>query len=87
MGGLPANRTVNGFAVDADNPKVMYVAMRDGLFKSTDAGQTWKPVDKDLKNLAAVALNPKRPGEVYAATADGVIVKSTDGGTTWKRQQ
>lgn len=87
MGGPPANRTVNGFAVDADNPKVMYVAMRDGLFKSADAGETWKPVGKDLKNLAAVALNPKRPGEVYAATADGVIFKSTDGGTTWKRQQ
>ena len=57
MGGLPANRTVNGVAVDADNPKVMYVAMRDGLFKSADAGETWKPVGKDLRNLAAVAVN------------------------------
>lgn len=86
MGGLPANRTVNGFAVDADNPKVMYVAMRDGLFKTTDAGETWKPLGMELKNLAAVAVNPNRPGEVYAATADGVIFKSTDGGMTWKRQ-
>ena len=87
MGGLPANRTVNGFAVEADNPKVMYVAMRDGLFKSTDAGETWKPSGKELKNLAAVAVNPKRPGEVYVSTTEGVIFKSTDGGTTWKRQQ
>ncbi len=87
MGGLPANRTVNGFAVDTDNPKVMYVAMRDGLFKSTDGGWTWKPAGKDLKSLVAVAVNPKRPGEVYAATADGVIFKSTDGGMTWKRQE
>ena len=87
MGGLPANRTVNGFAVDADNPKVMYVAMRDGLFKSADAGETWKPLGKELKNLAAVAVNPRRPGEVYVSTTDGVIFKSIDGGTTWKRQQ
>jgi photosystem II stability/assembly factor-like uncharacterized protein len=78
---------VNGFAVEADNPSVMYVAMRDGLFKSTDAGETWRPLGKGLKNLTAVAVNPKRPSEVYAATADGVIFKSLDGGMTWKRQQ
>jgi photosystem II stability/assembly factor-like uncharacterized protein len=87
VGGLPANRTVNGFAVDPENPRVMYVAMRDGLFKSTNAGETWTPLSKDLRNLAAVAVNPKRPGEVYAATVDGVVFKSTDGATTWKRQQ
>ena len=86
MGGLPANRTVNGFAVDPENPKVMYVAMRDGLFKSTDAGETWRRLAKELKNLAAVALNPKRVGEVYVSTADGVIFKSADGGMTWTRQ-
>ena len=87
VGGLPTNRTVNGFAVDPGNPKVMYVATRDGLFQSTDAGATWKPVGQGLKNLAAVTLNPRKPNEVYASTADGVIFKSTDGGTTWERQQ
>jgi len=85
-GSLPANRTVYGFAVDPGNPKVMYVAMRDGLFKSTDAGKTWKAVGKELRRLAAVTVNPRKPGEVYAATADGVIFKSKDGGMTWERQ-
>lgn len=87
MGGLPTNRTVNGFAVDPGNPKVMYAAMRDGLFKSTDAGETWKPVGKGLKNLAAVTVNPRKPMEVYASTIEGVTFRSTDGGTTWERQQ
>ena len=87
MGGLPANRTVNSFAVSPVDPRVMYVAMRDGLFKSTDAGETWKALGKGLKNLAAVAVNPRKPNEVYASTADGVIFRSTDGGTTWERQQ
>ena len=86
MGGLPANRTVNGFAVDPENPKVMYVVMRDGLFKSTDAGETWKAVGKGLKNLAAMTVNPRKPNELYAAAADGTIFRSTDGGTTWERQ-
>jgi hypothetical protein len=59
VGGLPTNRTVNGFAVDPENPKTMFVAMRDGLFKSTDAGAYWKIVGNEIKNLAAVTINPK----------------------------
>ena len=86
MGGLPANRTVNGFAVDSGNPNIIYVAMRDGLFKSTDAGETWKPIGKELKNLASVTVNPKRPAEIYVATANGAIFKSTDGGVKWERR-
>ncbi len=87
MGGLPTNKTVNGFAVDAANPKTMYVAMRDGLFKSTDAGNTWKNVGSDLKNLAAVTVNSKNSSEIYVATADGKIFASADGGVKWKSQR
>lgn len=87
MGGLPANRTVNGFAVEPENPKVMYVAMRDGLFKSTDAGESWKRIGNEIKNLAAVTVHPRKPKEIYVSTADGIIFKSGDGGTTWRRQQ
>ncbi len=85
MGGLPASRTVNGFAVSPADPRVMYVAMRDGLFKSTDAGETWKALGKGLNNLAAVTVNSRKPNEVYASTVDGVIFRSADGGTTWER--
>jgi photosystem II stability/assembly factor-like uncharacterized protein len=87
VGGLPTNRTVNGFAVNPTDPKVMYVAMRDGLYKSMDGGERWKPVGKGLKNIAAVAVNPKRPQEVHAATTDGVLYQSRDGGMTWERQK
>lgn len=87
MGGLPTNRTVNGFAMDPVNPKIMYVAMRDGLFKSTDAGETWKPVGKGLKELAAVTVAPKKASEIYTATMQGIIFKSADGRTRWQRQQ
>jgi photosystem II stability/assembly factor-like uncharacterized protein len=72
VGGLPTNKTVNGFAVEPSNPKVMYAAMRDGLFKSVDAGETWKRIGNKLKNLA---------------TVDGTIYVSADAGMKWKRQQ
>lgn len=86
MGGLPTNKPVNGFAVDPVNPQVMYVAMEEGLFKSADAGATWKALGKNLKNLTAVAVNPKKRTEIYAATAQAIIFKSSDSGIHWKRQ-
>ncbi|MDP2644928.1 MAG: hypothetical protein Q8P24_08310 [Desulfobacterales bacterium] len=85
MGGLPANRTVNGFAVNPEDPKIMFVAMRDGLFKSTDGGVSWKRIGNKLKNLAAVTLNPKKPKELYVSTADGTIFMSVDAGTKWTK--
>lgn len=87
MGGLPANQTVNGFAVNPQDPKIMFVAMRDGLFKSTDAGASWKSVGNGLRNLAAVTVNPKKPNEMYVSTMDGTIYVSTDTGMKWKKQQ
>ena len=87
MGGLPADRTVNGFAVHPADPKTMYAAVRDGLFKSTDGGQTWLAVGKGWRNLAALAVNPKDPSVVLVATAEGTIFRSPDGGSTWERQR
>ncbi len=87
VGGLPANRTVYGFAVSPADPGIMYVAVRDGLFKSMDAGKTWNPVGQHVKKPVAVAVNPKRSGEVYVATVDGATFKSADGGTTWVSQR
>jgi photosystem II stability/assembly factor-like uncharacterized protein len=87
VGGLPANRTVNGFAVDPTDPKTMYVAVRDGLFKSTNGGQAWLPLRKGWRNLAAVAVNPKDPSVVFVGTAEGMIFRSPDGGKTWEGQR
>ena len=86
MGGLPTSRTVNGFAVNPEDPKIMFVAMRDGLFKSTDAGASWKVVGNELKNVAAVTINPKKPTEMYLSTMNGTIYVSADAGMKWKKQ-
>lgn len=85
MGGLPTS-TVNGLAVNASNPRVMYVGMRDGIFRSEDAGESWKPVANGPKNVAAVTVNPKRPEQVVAATMEGAIFHSDDAGSTWRRR-
>ncbi|OGP27049.1 MAG: hypothetical protein A2038_01865 [Deltaproteobacteria bacterium GWA2_57_13] len=87
MGGLPTSRTVNGFAVNPEDPKIMFVAMRDGLFKSTDAGASWKVVGNELKKVAAVTINSKKPTEMYLSTMDGTIYVSADAGMKWKKQR
>ena len=86
MGGLLARRTVYGFTTDPRDAQIMYAAMLQGLFRSGDGGRTWSSVSPELKDLASVAVNPKRPEELYAATTEGVVFRSEDGGKSWKRQ-
>ena len=74
-----------------------------GLYKSTDAGKTWQKIlyVNDSTGCADFILNPKNPDEMYAsfwqfrrkpyAFSSGgpgsSIMKSTDGGKTWKKIQ
>ena len=87
MGGLPANRTVNGFAVNPQDPRIMFAAMRDGLFMSTDAGTSWKSIGNEIKNLAAVTIDSKKPNEMFVSTLSGTIYVSVDAGVNWEKQQ
>lgn len=82
MGGLPTS-TVNGFAVHPVNPKLMYVAMREGVFRTDDGGGKWTRAATSPKNAAAIAIHPVRPTEVYVATTQGHIMMSRDEGRTW----
>ena len=61
--------------------------MRDGIFRSDSAGETWVRVTNGPKNVAAVTVNPKTPSELYAATMDGKIFRSVDGGMRWNESR
>src|SRR3989337_1219224 len=39
------------------------------------------------KNVAAVTVNPKTPSDLYAATMDGKIFRSVDGGLRWNESR
>lgn len=97
--------SVGAVAVVESDPNIVYVGMGehairgvmtshgDGVYKSTDAGKTWKKMGLDLtQQIARIAINPKDPnivyvaaqGAIYGSTKERGIYKSVDGGVTWK---
>jgi photosystem II stability/assembly factor-like uncharacterized protein len=56
-----------------------------GVFKSTDAGQTWIEVTHNLTdtNVTAIAFHPANPLTMYVGTASGNVFISGDGGEHW----
>jgi hypothetical protein len=84
--------------IDPVNPDVMYAAaVAGGIWKTTNGGTTWSPVNDFLANIAVtcMAIDPSNPNIIYAGTgegffnADGVrgagIFKTTDAGANWTR--
>ncbi len=64
----------------------------DGVYKSTDAGKTWKNMGLgDSKHIARIAIHPKDskivyvavPGHLWGPNRERGLYKTMDGGTTW----
>jgi photosystem II stability/assembly factor-like uncharacterized protein len=54
------------------------------VFRTDNAGKGWTPAGGGPKNAAAIAVNPRKPEDVYVATAEGKLYRSTDGGARWR---
>src|SRR5437868_5359314 len=97
--------TIGAVAVAESDTNVIYVgtgehAVRgvmtssgDGVYRSTDAGKTWKKVGLDeTRHISRIVIDPKNPnivlvaaqGALYAPNKERGIFKSIDGGKTWK---
>jgi photosystem II stability/assembly factor-like uncharacterized protein len=97
--------SVGAVAVSTHNPNIIYVGMGehaprgvmtsygDGVYKSTDAGKTWKHMGlAATHHIARIIIHPSNPdivyvaaqGQLYGPNKERGIYKSTDGGKTWK---
>lgn len=98
--------SVGAVAVSASNPNVVYCGMGehavrgvmtsygDGMYKSSDAGKTWKKIGLDkTQHIARIVIHPSNPdivyvaaqGALYAPNEERGIYKSSDGGESWDR--
>jgi hypothetical protein len=89
---------VRSLVIDPTNVSTMLAgSVGGGIFKTTDGGASWAPVDDFMANLAvsAMVMQPGTPTTIYAGTGEGFfngdglqgagVFKSTDGGTTWNQ--
>jgi photosystem II stability/assembly factor-like uncharacterized protein len=111
--GLKDSHHIGRIVVHPTDPNIVYVAAlghlysenaERGLYKTTDGGATWtkslavKSEGKDI-GVVDVAMDPKNPNVLYAATYDKVrkpwtfaeggpgsaVYKTTDAGRTWTK--
>ncbi len=97
--------SVGAIAVAESDSNVVYVGMGehavrgvmthhgDGVYKSTDAGKTWKRVGlESSQHISRIIVDPRNPnivfvaaqGALYSKSKERGVFKSIDGGATWK---
>ncbi len=98
--------TVGAIAVSESNPNLVVVgmgehaargvmtSMGDGVYKSTDAGKTWKHIGLEFtRHISDVVIHPTNPdiifvaaqGAQYGPSEDRGIYRSADGGQNWEK--
>lgn len=85
------SQKVYGLDVDPTDGRVIYASgvwkERGKIFKSSDAGANWTEIYTTASNgplVISLLIDKKNPNIVYATTSDNQVIKTTDGGTSWK---
>lgn len=76
--------------IDPSNPNIVYAGTNQGVYRSTDGGETWEPRNGGLGGygdlvISGIARHPTNPDILYIATWGYGLFKSTDAGRNWTR--
>jgi photosystem II stability/assembly factor-like uncharacterized protein len=77
----PQGQLMADFVVDPRDPSYLLASTDDTLYRSSDAGKTWRPLAPALTARLAWVL----PGRIVRADKSGAVYWSTDRGMSWKR--
>lgn len=95
--GPEGNRVTSVAGVNGDRTTYYAGAASGGLWKTSDAGNTWRPIfdDQPVSSIGAVATAPSDPNVVWVGTGEPFIrsnisvgwgvFKSTDAGKSWAK--
>ena len=96
-------QSIGAVTIDPSNQKTIWVgtgeswtrnsvSIGDGVYKSTDAGETWTHMGlKQSERISKILVDPKNsdvvyvcaPGKLWSDSADRGLYKTTDGGKNW----
>jgi len=91
---------ISVLVIDPHDPDIIYAGTgdksnlaNDGIYKSTNGGRTWSPINRDLPadpqgrhySIVAIAIDPNDSRTLYAGGFGG-LYKSIDGGQFWDQQ-
>jgi len=82
----PDGGKIVSMALDPTHPDTVYAGTWGaGVFKTTNSGDTWYPINTGLDNsfIWSLAVNPLQPNIVYAGTNRNKLYKSINGGASW----
>ena len=95
IGPFRGGRAVAVSGVTGDPTTFYFGGVGGGIWKSIDAGWTWKPIfdSQPVASIGALVVAPSDPNVIYAGTGESDIredltsgngmYKSTDAGATW----
>src|SRR5437762_8666808 len=98
-------QSIGAIAIDPNNAKNVWVgtgecwtrnsvSIGDGIYKSTDGGETWKKSGLEKsERIGRIVVDPKSsdtvfaavPGALWSDSPDRGLYKTTDGGKTWQQ--
>jgi len=100
-----AAQSIGAIAIDPQSPKTIWVgtgeawtrnsvSIGNGIYKSTDGGDSWKNMGlPNSERIAKILIDPKNndtvyacvPGRLWSDSEDRGVYKTTDGGMTWNK--
>lgn len=83
----PEFEHVHALAFDAA-ARTLWLGAHTGLYRSENAGRTWTKVGLPSAHhgpdVMTIAVHPSDPSVVYVGTHEAGVIKTVDGGRTWK---
>jgi len=83
----PEFEHVHALTFDAAG-RTLWLGAHTGLYRSEDAGRTWTkvalPSSQHGPDVMTIAMHPSEPSIVYVGTHEAGVLKTVDGGKTWK---
>ncbi|OQX71592.1 hypothetical protein B6D52_00830 [Candidatus Parcubacteria bacterium 4484_255] len=77
---------IMSIAVHPQLKHIVYVAINNQVFKTSDAGRTWQIVYLEAVPKVVinnVAIDPLAPQRIYLGLSDGRLIRSEDDGFSW----